>query len=98
MKHIKSFENKTINDQKYHPLNEPKYEAGDYVIINFKHKNNKNSIFKILSYHKYNLYYLEDQLESINSGLYLEEDIIRKATPQEILELQIEINSKKYNL
>ena len=90
-KYIKNFE---ILDSEY-------YNIGDYVIINSDWLNRIAIIqnilfgedfeFKILTFSKYNK---KDTYTLSVTG----DEIIRKATQEEIDEFQLEINADKYNL
>lgn len=87
MKHIKKFENK----QKYH--------EGDYVLMTYKTRNGENAIYKINSIDRYMFLMIDPlNLSSDDNGWYIEDDILRKATPEEIERIKIEITSRKYNL
>lgn len=89
MKHIKTFENKIYT----------KYQEDDYVLMKYKVHNGENVIYKINTIDRY-MYLLVDPLNinSTDNGWYIEDDILRKATPEEIERIKIEIDSRKYNL
>lgn len=87
MKHIKKFENKQ------------KYKEDDYVVMKYRTHNGENAIYKINSIDRYMFLMIDPlNLNSDDNGWYIEDDILRKATPEEIEKIKIELDRRKYNL
>jgi len=85
MKYLKTYENIK------------KYKVGDYVLMSGKNYVNKNDkpikITRLLDWGD-PVFIFSDGTESVTTH----KDIIRYLTPEEIIEFDTKINTKKYNL